>query len=809
MTRSSMVGSMVSSSSARPLPTARGYALVIVLMVLTLMAIALGSMAWLLDATIAEGRRTVATIRVDLACASALDLASRTIGSRLAADPSTDPRDLTDAICALGACDVVDGNKLPRFLAPAGATLEHFSISFGSARGRTTRPIASGPFAGRTALEQVLMVTVVVRDDLTQRPCGSTDRYVIPSLPLMSFPLFATAPTTRWSPPLAVRRVNDGAASSAHLNGNGGGTQISASDFVLPGVQFAGDKDPIALGGAETCRALTSEIACLGADCGWDGDVCRGSTRGSDQVLAPAVGTPSMSAAQSSLTRSLRWLVEPPKSTDSKALGDARLAEKADIVIIDGVWYNNRDKSLAWPGKPIWSDRPGRRVTHVAPTDAVVASVDEIGMDDLDFSSTKFPKLFSWYDRDSASTTIRSQSSGGVLSYGPLAVLNTGTSCISDADCGGFECFRPTGATGSCQRLEPGLWPTKDIGCGDFSFKGVSQCSNVSDVINGVVDGARSGFRDGDRNILPINLNLATLAAALQATDATTQKYELGWATGGPAFFNGVIYITSRFTGSLPEPEQGPTIPRWPPSVCTRNDDDDEDELRTCPGSSNNAVHRPRSVNALPVGLCGGSADLSTAFDDPMPCDQGTRPNAVRIYNGTRLPAAIFPKGLTIATDLPLYVQGDLNRVIAAVAPDPAPPHTKVALVADRVTFLSRGWRDELHPWNNDAITSGAPATGAMVVEASLISGLPRNSDDEHDLADLFRTPQTFDDNHFVLRGHLVAGFNSELETRSSSTTRVGRGLRWLPDYHLNNPGFQPPGMPLVTLPPSSRWRQR
>jgi hypothetical protein len=37
----------------------------------------------------------------------------------------------------------------------------------------------------------------------------------------------------------------------------------------------------------------------------------------------------------------------------------------------------------------------------------------------------------------------------------------------------------------------------------------------------------------------------------------------------------------------------------------------------------------------------------------------------------------------------------------------------------------------------------------------------------------------------------------------------VGRGLRWLPDYHLNNPGFQPPGMPLVTLPPSSRWRQR
>jgi len=663
---------------------------------------------------------------------------------------------------------------LPRFLAPAGSTIEHFSISYGSTRGRTTRPIVAGPFAGRVALEQVLMVNVVLRDTLTGRPCGSTDRYVIPSIPLTSFPLFGTAPTTRWSPPLAIRRVNDGAPSLAHLNGNKTGSQISSSDFSFPGPQFSGD--PVAVDLVD-------------------------STRGNDQVLSPAVGTPAMSAAQSSLERSFRWLVEPPQHSDSKALGDARLAEKADIVVVDGVWYNNRDKARPWPGVPLWSDRPGSAVDHVSPADAIVDSTAKVGIGDLGFAPSEFPQLFSWYDRSSATTVIRSQLTGGVLSYGPLAVLPTGTSCASDADCGGFECFRPTSAAGTCQRLEPGLWPAPALGCGD-DFQGVSQCNGGS--ADAVVDGARSGFRDDERNILPVNLNLEALARAVLATDATTDKNELGQVLGGPGNFNGVIYVTGRFSGgSLPEVQQT-SSGVGPASLCERTNGSST-SLGACPGASSNNVHRPRSNNNVPIGLCGTGANLSANFAT-MACNNASRPNAVRIYNAGRIPAGAFPRGLTIATDLPLYVQGDLNRVLGGSPPQ---PHIKVAVVADRVTFLSRGWRDGLHPWNDDAITTGAPATGTMIVEASIISGLPLRSGNTHDIGDVFRTPQDFSDNHFVLRGHLVAAFNSEYDERDESGDRVGRGLRWLSDYHLNNPGYQPPGMPLVTLPVASRWRQR
>jgi hypothetical protein len=164
----------------------------------------------------------------------------------------------------------------------------------------------------------------------------------------------------------------------------------------------------------------------------------------------------------------------------------------------------------------------------------------------------------------------------------------------------------------------------------------------------------------------------------------------------------------------------------------------------------------------------------------------------------------VFPRGLTVVTDLPAYVYGDLNRVrLVNGVPQ---RQVKVAVVADRVTFLSRGWRDAEHPWN-DAPSTTPTVTGVQIVEASLLTGMPLRAGNVHDVGDAFRTLQVFNDNHFLLRGHIVMGFNSEWQT--DTTHRVGRGLRWLSDFHLENPAFQPPGIPLVVLPPAGRWRLR
>jgi hypothetical protein len=216
-------------------------------------------------------------------------------------------------------------------------------------------------------------------------------------------------------------------------------------------------------------------------------------------------------------------------------------------------------------------------------------------------------------------------------------------------------------------------------------------------------------------------------------------------------------------------------------------------------------VHEPRAQFPVPVGLCGATLSGSGPTDfGAQDCAHASRPNAVRVYGAGFIDPSVFPKGLTIATDLPLYVYGDMNRVqMVAGVPQ---RQVKVAVVADRVTFLSRGWRDAEHPWN-DVPAATLTATGVQIVEASLVTGMPLRPGDIHDVGDAFRTLQTFNDNHFVARGHVVMGFNSEWET--DTTRQVGRGLRWLSDVHLENPAFQPPGMPLVVLPPAGRWRQR
>lgn len=62
---------------------------------------------------------------------------------------------------------------------------------------------------------------------------------------------------------------------------------------------------------------------------------------------------------------------------------------------------------------------------------------------------------------------------------------------------------------------------------------------------------------------------------------------------------------------------------------------------------------------------------------------------AVRLRNGRDLPDG----GLTIASDLPVYVEGDYN-----VADD---PHTPSLVAGDAVTFLSRDWQDARSADNN------------------------------------------------------------------------------------------------------------
>jgi hypothetical protein len=729
----------------------RGYALALVLVVLLLISIAVGSLSYELTAAVAETRRTVATIRSDDACTTVLDLTARVVSAELAADPATDADTLLAKLCTLGSCVTILGEPVPTYLAPPTSDLHALRISYATAARKTIRPIPTGAFVDRLAEERSLIISVAATDRLTSRPCSAVDRVIVPAVPLSGFPIFGAGSRTRWSPPLSVRRINDGAPSRIHLNGNTGG--LTASDFDMPGGQFS----PLEPAPVDLTH----------------------STSGADRVLAPAVQAPVASAAQAGVPRPLRWLIEPPRPSDAPSLREARLATMADVVVVDGVWYDNSDKSLPWPGRVLYSDHGGTAV-HTADANAIVDATGGVGQADITFTAG-VPRLFSWYDRDGPTQPIRTQTVGGVLSYGPVAIVDGGA-CTDDDDCGGGSCVG-----GICKSAEPAAWTTSSlVACGAPGFHAMRACSHSPDA---ALAGARSGFRDHARNILPINIDVAALGQALQALGDD----ELGPRLDKP--FNGILYIASPLsTSTLPDPGQGsPTL--GPDPLCV---DEDTGVLDNCPGNANTSEHRPRASRQIPRGLC--SSEAGTAGFGVFSCSSDNlTPNAVRVINARRVDPRVFPFGLTIATDLPLYVYGDVNRV-------DADGNVKVAFAADRVTFLSLGWRDQEHPWHVSPSATLTP-TGQQIVEASLVTGVPRRGGDRHDVEDVFRTPQVFLLNHFLLRGHIAIGWNAELLDDVDDV--VDGGLRWLPDYHLDTPSFGPPGMPLLNLPPSGHWRQR
>lgn len=105
----------------------------------------------------------------------------------------------------------------------------------------------------------------------------------------------------------------------------------------------------------------------------------------------------------------------------------------------------------------------------------------------------------------------------------------------------------------------------------------------------------------------------------------------------------------------------------------------------------------------------------------PMdPSGDGISP-VVRIFNGAEL-----PRSVTIATDRPLYVEGDYNSINKKSA----------ALIADAVTFLSNSWSDARHRcdlWNGSGPFGCATWGGfygyrsvatPTTVNAAIMSGL-------------------------------------------------------------------------------------
>ncbi len=539
-----------------------------------------------------------------------------------------------------------------------------------------------------------------------------------------------------------------------------------------------------------------------------------GAGEGDTQIREASLN--GLTGAVATNTDNLRFVVDPPLAADSVTVRSYKFAYNADLRIINGVWFV-RDPGAPnlFPGIPIWSDHPGRYLENLIP----------VGQDDIRDrwalsrpwpAAPDLPRAFSYYEYDAVSKKIYDDLLGvGVISYGNL--INSGA-----------------GATPQ----KPGHWITNGVsplciggaslncGAGGCGLKSVWQavpygCSAGSDPIyaTNVLNATRGGFRNGHiqqnlslpapervplAHILPINFDVEQLQNAL----ANNAPGELGSYFGAAGFtgqpFNGIVWISSFWPGSqngygggspFEHPFQG-----------------------AVPDGTQALVSHPATQQALPQPLCttGAGGPAATAFagdafdaqgadvrfripDCASYAGGGAWPNAIRVVNGATLNRLRLTKGLSIVSNIPVYLVGNFNTNSNHALVNSI-PWTPALIAGDKVALISGNWNDSRSRWDVSPNLNNRPASDTTYKTAIM-----------HEPSDTLTVLlEDWANRDLTVWGSMVYGYNAVYALHNN--TCCGDQTYDPPDRIFNfDPHFglitnQPPGTPVFPISAIAVW---
>ncbi len=179
----------------------------------------------------------------------------------------------------------------------------------------------------------------------------------------------------------------------------------------------------------------------------------------------------------------------------------------------------------------------------------------------------------------------------------------------------------------------------------------------------------------------------------------------------------------------------------------------------------------------------------------------------VRVSNGQTLPN----DGLTVATQLPIYVKGPFN------APDPTVGSTNTAntkpasLVGDAITVLSSTWSDS----NNSSTSLGSRNAASTTVNAAFLAGIVEStssSGTKYYSGGVENFPRFLEDwsgDSLTYNGSMVVMFDSKYAKKfwiAPGTYYNPPTRRWAFDVNFLNQAKLPPGTPQVRKLIRSQW---
>lgn len=524
----------------------------------------------------------------------------------------------------------------------------------------------------------------------------------------------------------------------------------------------------------------------------------------------------------------LRFIVDPVLPTDTPVVQSYKFARNSDLRIINGVWYLKDPTSPGfWPGVPIWSDHPGRFTENGM----------GVGQDDIrDRWAGTFPwpatpatpTGFSYYAFDSANQTLFQNTPGeGVLSYGNMFAGGAAPShwipgdwvnaaaaspfCIAGAaiSCGGGACglLNPWVTTPTCAGAAT---PGRDPGY-------ASQILNATrgGFVNGhiyMISPGTAAQKINRSKMLPVNFDVNQFQVAL----TNGNPGELGSYFGAGSFmrsdFNGIVYITSIWPGGATGfGAGGPTEFKFNGAIA------DPNQIGATDPNVQQALPQPLCSNNVSLGQP-ASAYASTAFDSQGPpatpvvrfnvpdCAAYSAagaiqafPDVVRLVNAANLNGAILSSGLSIVSNLPVYMTGDYNTS-SNVASATSSPWVSSLVAGDKVTYLSNAWDDAKSGWSQNPNAFARAATNTTY-NTALITEPSTN---------LSVLLEDWTGRNLTLNGSVVMGYNAVYALHQNyccanvSYQPPNRTFNF--DQHFGFINNQPPGTPVFPISAVLLW---
>ena len=196
---------------------------------------------------------------------------------------------------------------------------------------------------------------------------------------------------------------------------------------------------------------------------------------------------------------------------------------------------------------------------------------------------------------------------------------------------------------------------------------------------------------------------------------------------------------------------------------------------------------------------------LNSIYVDDRRASSG-KLTVARVSNARQLP----PSGLTVATQLPLYVQGHFNAPDTTVGSTNTANTKPASLVGDAVTVLSGNWSDA---YGNNALSARTPAN--TTVNAAFLAGIvqPTNTTGTRHYSGGVENFPRFLENwsgySFTYNGSMVVMFPSQLATNYWVQTGAyynAPNRRWAFDVNFLDYRRLPPATPQVRKLVRSQW---